>query len=270
MKRRKTKTRSYTFLLVPDDEKAAKSIKIKTFWLRFFAIFLIIILAAIIIGAASYWKVASLAIQYNSVLEENELLKNSLQKLENIKQEVERLKMMDQKLRSSLSGYVKIIENAENSQADQMPNGQFFEGSDADHRGLYNSIPEILPVEGFITRGLDSRLNSKNIHLGIDIASAKGTPVKATADGVVLFSGYTIDEGNVIILKHGFNFYSFYKHNLQNLVDGLEYVQKGQVIALLGDSGEISSGPHVHFEIWKDYKPVDPMIYVKDAEKYLK
>jgi murein DD-endopeptidase MepM/ murein hydrolase activator NlpD len=108
------------------------------------------------------------------------------------------------------------------------------------------------------------------LHLGIDIAAAKGTPVKATADGLVIFSGYTVEEGNVVILKHRDNFYSFYKHNLTNLCSELEYVKKGQAIALLGDTGEVSSGAHVHFDIWRGQKPVDPLLYIRGAEEYLR
>jgi hypothetical protein len=96
-----------------------------------------------------------------------------------------------------------------------------------------------------------------------DIAAEMGSPVKATADGNVIFSGWTFQEGYVVIIKHKYNFFSFYKHNMQNLCQELEYVQKGQVIALLGDTGQITSGAHLHFEIWRGSKPVDPMMFVQ-------
>jgi murein DD-endopeptidase MepM/ murein hydrolase activator NlpD len=91
-----------------------------------------------------------------------------------------------------------------------------------------------------------------------------GSAVKATADGIVIFTGWTFQEGYVVILKHKYNFFSFYKHNLQNLCQELESVKKGQVIALLGDTGQITSGAHLHFEIWQGSKPIDPMIFLQE------
>ena len=270
MARRKNRTKYYNFLLIPDDEKAAKSLKLNANLIRFLIVFIVLLLVAIVSGAATYWKVASLAIDYYSVLDENEQLKKSLQKFDEVRKEFDKVKMMDQKLRSSLSGYVKIKENSEDMKNgnDQFVFSDF--GSREISRSLFNSLPDLLPVEGFITRGLEAKSFSKDLHLGIDIAATKGTPIKATADGLVIFSGYTIEEGNIVILKHRNSFYSFYKHNLTNLCSELEYVKKGQAIALLGDTGEVSSGAHVHFEIWKGQKPVDPLIYIRGAEEYLR
>ena len=270
MARRKNKTKYYTFLLVPDDEKEAKSLKLNANVMKFIFVLMVFVLVAIVSGAATYWKVASLAVEYYSVLDENEQLKKSLLKFDEVKEEFEKVKMMDQKLRSSLSGYVKIEENADGkmNEDDQFAFSDF--GSREISKSLFNSLPDLLPVEGFITRGIEAKSFSKDLHLGIDIAATKGTPIKATADGLVIFSGYTIKEGNVVILKHRDSFYSFYKHNLTNLCVELEYVKKGQAIALLGDTGEISSGAHVHFEIWKGQKPVDPLLYIRGAEEYLR
>jgi murein DD-endopeptidase MepM/ murein hydrolase activator NlpD len=268
--RRKNKTKYYTFLLVPDDEKEAKSLKLNANLIRFLIVFMVFILVAIVSGAVTYWKVASLAVEYYTVLDENDQLKKSLQKFDEVKRDFEKVKMMDQKLRSSLSGYVKIKENSEDflNEDEQFSFSDF--GSREINKSLFNSLPDLLPVEGFITRGIEAKSFSKDLHLGIDIAATKGTPIKATADGLVIFSGYTIEEGNVVILKHRDNFYSFYKHNLTNLCNELEYVKKGQAIALLGDTGEVSSGAHVHFEIWKGQKPVDPLLYIRGAEEYLR
>ena len=97
----------------------------------------------------------------------------------------------------------------------------------------------------------------------IDIAAEMGSPIKATADGVVVFAGWTFHDGYMVILKHKYNFFSFYKHNQQNLCQDLEYVKKGQVIALLGDTGQITSGAHLHFEIWQGSMPLDPITFLQ-------
>jgi murein DD-endopeptidase MepM/ murein hydrolase activator NlpD len=113
-------------------------------------------------------------------------------------------------------------------------------------------------VDGFVTRGFETSSLLQEPHMALDIGGVKGSPIKATADGMVIFSGWTFEEGYVIIIEHKFDYYSFYKHNLRNLCSELQYVKKGQVIALLGDSGQISSGAHLHFEIWKGAKPINP------------
>jgi len=266
---RKNKTRYYTFLLVPDDEKAAKSLKFSASFIRFFFVLLIIVFAGIIFGAVSYWKVSSLAIGYYGLVDENEKLRNSLEKMEEIKTDLSKIKKMDKQLRSSLSGYVKILENSDQQTLENQTMSLSGFNSREAEKSIYKSIPDILPVDGFVTRGLEASSSSKNLHLGIDIAASKGSPVKATADGIVIFSGFTLDEGNLIIIGHKHNIYSVYKHNLSNLCSEMEFVSKGQVIALLGSTGEVSSGAHVHFEIWKDFKPVNPLMYTRDANQYL-
>lgn len=270
MGHRNNKTRYYTFLMVPDDEKPAKTIKISASFLKFLIVVFVVVSLAIIVGTVSYWKLASLAADYYSISEQNQKLKQSLETVENLRADLEKIKNMDQKLRTSLSGYVKINENSGESFPDN--NSMNFTGANSREmeKALFESVPDILPVEGYITRGVESAAFSKNMHLGIDIAAPKGTPIKATADGIVMFSGFTLDEGNVIILKHRDKIFSFYKHNLRNLCSEMEFVKKGQVIALLGNTGTITSGAHLHFEIWNDYKPVNPMNYIRGADQYLR
>ena len=120
------------------------------------------------------------------------------------------------------------------------------------------SFPVILPTEGYITRGFEPQQR----HFGLDIAGKIGTPVNAAADGFVVFSGWTVDEGFVSILSHAGGFLTFYKHNQSLLKDANVFVKRGEPIALLGNSGRMSSGPHLHFEIWKDGTPVDPSAYL--------
>jgi murein DD-endopeptidase MepM/ murein hydrolase activator NlpD len=263
LKSKKRKTKFFTFLLIPDNERATKSIKVSASFLRFFFIFIVALAVLIITGAVSYWRWADVVIDYYDLRDENTQLKNALSKIENIETDLDRVKKMDQKLRSSLSGYVSIIEkNDKEGQNDALE--QFDMQSDVQYdRSIYNSIPDIYPVNGFITREFDTKSLLSEAHVGIDIASTKGSPVKATADGIVIFSGWTYEDGYVIILQHKFNFFSFYKHNLRNLCTELEHVKKGQIIALVGDTGVISSGPHLHFEIWRGSEPVDPKLYLR-------
>ncbi|MBI2619373.1 MAG: M23 family metallopeptidase [Ignavibacteriales bacterium] len=120
------------------------------------------------------------------------------------------------------------------------------------------SLPAILPTEGYLTRGFIPEQR----HFGLDIAGKIGTPVNAAADGYVVFAGWTTDEGYVLILSHADGFLTFYKHNQSLLKTSNTFVRRGEPIALLGNSGRTSSGPHLHFEVWKDGTPVNPESYL--------
>lgn len=119
-------------------------------------------------------------------------------------------------------------------------------------------FPAVMPVEGYTTRGYDPAHG----HFGLDIAAKMGSLVCAAADGYVVFSGWTHDDGYQIILSHNGGFLTFYKHNETLLKSANVFVKRGEPIALLGNSGQTSSGPHVHFEIWKNGTPVDPKLYL--------
>jgi murein DD-endopeptidase MepM/ murein hydrolase activator NlpD len=120
------------------------------------------------------------------------------------------------------------------------------------------SFPAIFPTEGYMTRGFDP----ENNHYGLDIAGKIGTFVNATADGNVVFSGWTYNDGYVVIMAHTGGYMSFYKHNQTLLKSAGSFVRRGEPIATLGNSGSTSSGPHLHFEIWKDGVPIDPSMYM--------
>ncbi len=229
--------------------------------MQFLFALLIVIIALAIAGAASYWKVAEVALDYNRLSEENAQLKKNLVKLNELQVDIEKLKRVDQKLRSSLSGYVSLVENNETDTEELLGSGMDKMGELKLDRSLFNSVPSLQPLDGFVTRGFETKSILSSGHIGVDIAGQMGSPVKATADGVVIFSGWTYQEGHVIIIKHKFNYFSFYKHNMQNLCQELEQIKKGQVIALLGDTGKITSGAHLHFEIWQGSKPLDPTIF---------
>lgn len=100
-------------------------------------------------------------------------------------------------------------------------------------------------------------------HIGIDILAAKDATVVAVADGYVISSEYNFDTGNTIAIQHGNNMISFYKHNNKLLKKVGQYVSGGEPIAIMGNTGELSSGPHLHFELWIDGMSVDPRDYIK-------
>ena len=110
------------------------------------------------------------------------------------------------------------------------------------------------PVLGEITQ----KFNYKEEHFAIDIAVDTGTPIKAVSDGRVVLSEWTMETGHVIIVDHGDMLLSVYKHNSSLLKSQNELVTAGEVIALSGNQGTLTTGPHLHFELWKNGVPIDP------------
>jgi murein DD-endopeptidase MepM/ murein hydrolase activator NlpD len=266
LRRRKRTTKFYTFLLIPDNEKQTKSFKIKASFLRFIIVSIILIFILISIGFISYFKFMGVLIDYSDLKKDYERLNNALSKVEQLNTDMEKLKVTEKKLRTSLSGYVNVIKSDNDNVNSEIVNDLNNLDGERHERSIFNSIPDIMPVSGFITRGFETSSLLQDAHLAIDIAGIEGSPIKATADGLVIFSAWTFKEGNVIIIKHKFDYYSFYKHNLRNLCSELQYVKKGQIIALLGDSGQISSGAHLHFEIWQGATPINPMKVLRGSK----
>ncbi len=121
-----------------------------------------------------------------------------------------------------------------------------------------NDIVFTSPIKGEITQTYDS----KEKHFAIDIAVDKDTPVKAIADGTVIFRGFTADTGYVILIEHNQGFISVYKHNASLYKEQGDLVKSGEVIASAGSTGSFSTGPHLHFELWNEGYPVNPINYI--------
>ncbi len=131
------------------------------------------------------------------------------------------------------------------------------------NRGVYNktSIRNFFfftPLHGQVTNGF----NPEEEHYGIDIVGKENDAVKATLDGRVIFANWTLQTGYVIVLMHKNNVISVYKHNASLLRQQGETVKAGEPIAIFGNSGELTTGPHLHFEIWYNGSPVNPREYM--------
>ena len=112
----------------------------------------------------------------------------------------------------------------------------------------------VTPVKGQITQKFDPLNN----HFALDISVDTGTPVKSILEGKIIFSEWSIDTGHVLIIDHGDDIISVYKHNSKVLKTQNNYVKAGEVIAYSGNQGTLSTGPHLHFELWKNGTPINP------------
>ena len=110
------------------------------------------------------------------------------------------------------------------------------------------------PVNGLITQ----QFNPEKGHLGIDYGLKVGSPVYASAGGYIVFADYTPDNGYMMIIEHSQNYITIYEHCSSLLKKARDFVKQGDLIALSGNSGKNTTGPHLHFEIWHDGKPINP------------
>lgn len=114
------------------------------------------------------------------------------------------------------------------------------------------------PVNGVIS----AHYEADNRHFGVDLVAAPKESVLATLDGTVVFTGFDPNYGNVIQIQHKNGFLSIYKHNELLLKEAGDHVVAGEAIALVGNTGELSTGPHLHFELWYKGNPVNPEEYI--------
>jgi murein DD-endopeptidase MepM/ murein hydrolase activator NlpD len=119
-------------------------------------------------------------------------------------------------------------------------------------------FPLTQPTLGFVTRKIDPEAG----HFGMDIAGKIGAPVVAAADGIVVFADWSYEYGFMMILSHADGYTTVYKHAQSLLKTVGSSVKRGEMIALLGNTGSTSSGPHLHFELWRDGVPMDPEQYL--------
>lgn len=114
------------------------------------------------------------------------------------------------------------------------------------------------PVKGTVT----NTFNNKTKHFGIDIVASPNEVIKCTLDGTVVMADWTSETGYVIAVQHSNNLFSIYKHNSALLKNPGDYIKAGEVIAIIGNTGELTTGPHLHFELWYNGSPVNPVDYM--------
>ena len=210
---------------------------------RFTFISSIIILSLFLIGSFMLLYFSSPIVkEYLKVSTVNSEIKKQQQIINNIDKSIEEIVQMRSYI-DTIIGTKKINELGEN-------NIRYM---------VANNLPSVKPTDGLISREYDSETK----HIGIDLVNVEGTPIFAVADGQVIVSDFSDNFGYFIILDHQNGYISHYYHNQENFSKKGDSVNAGDVIAKLGNTG-MSTGPHLHFEIWKDGRPIDPIIFFDD------
>ena len=276
MKKRK---KGISILFISDNKKEPISLKLSLGVFRFVVIGIGLILLLIIVGGIYYYKVLGILADYDNMKEKSEQAEEVIKRVIRMEKKFESIENTDKQIRElfgSSIGIEKISEGNEIRDDEKreaiklLYNDVNLDFNEENNIGLnfekYSTssryIPYTIPVEGFLTKEfLKDDLITGESHTGIDIAAKEGSVIRSVADGVVIFSNWTYEGGNVIIIDHLNGFISKYKHNKRLLVTEKSFIRRGQPIALMGNSG-VSSGTHLHFEIWKNGKPVDPKNYI--------
>ena len=251
-------SKKFTILMIPDDDSETKSYEINKNSLKYFMISIVIIL--FILSFFLFKLVPSVANYSELNKKYNALAQERIEVLE-LSRGLKRITQMDKFVRNSLGAELNFSDKPEilDSVLMLMPDDNYISFSD--------NIPSVAPIQGYVSQRMGSKFSiAQEKHGGIDIVAKEGLPIKASASGIVIFSGWTYEMGNLIIIHHGDGYFTHYGHNQINLKSQLEIVRKGEVIGLVGNTG-ISTGPHLHFEIWKDKQSIDPLIYFPEYDK---
>jgi murein DD-endopeptidase MepM/ murein hydrolase activator NlpD len=281
MPKRKRK-KIFTLMLVPDQAQDPRSYSISYTAGRILLVIAVTLCVHIVYGGYNYLRSYRLK-KTNTALEtENASLTAQVKKIDEIFRHYQELRRLREKILEGLGTSLGIDPNASElsemiqpdilgdaslpalqDQKDVNPpyklqNAISFLEDRGDKVFNPDAWPNRLPVEGFLTTHFQKGgwLLGRS-HYGIDLAARKGTQIRSAGAGVVLMADWTPDFGNIVIISHGNGLYSYYAHAQRLMVRQGWTVRKGQIIALLGNSG-ISSAPHLHFEIWKDGEPIDP------------
>ena len=251
-------SKKFTLLVIPDDDSGTTSYQINKNSLKFLIISLVMIL---IILSIFLLKLVPDVMDYSNLYKKyNTLVKERIEVIE-LSRGLKRISQMDKFVRNSLGAELNFSDKPEilDSVLMLMPDDNYISFSD--------NIPSIAPIEGYVSQRMGNSFSlAQEKHGGIDIVAKEGNPIKASASGMVVFSGWTYEMGNLIIIHHGDGYFTHYGHNQINLKSELDLVKKGEVIGLVGNTG-ISTGPHLHFEIWKNNQSIDPLIYFPEYIK---
>ena len=285
MKRRKRKL--YTLLFIPDDNGKTFSIRLYKIFLYFLLTFIVVFILGVIFLFIRSGKIGEKLQLTESLINENRLLKKENNKIKSI---IDKIESIDQ-----TSAYIKRLSSAVGETNLELPIAKitisekekifindsldtFIDKVRSNESEIFNyinsnsvsreelsvSIPNISPVEGWITKRFKKDFANPSLnHLGIDFAAQSGTLIRATAPGVVKTVANDKYYGLLVTIGHKFGFTTRYGHCMQILVSKGDNVERGQTIALLGNTGR-SSAPHLHYEILKDNKHVDPLKFIFD------
>jgi len=166
------------------------------------------------------------------------------------------------KIKASTNSNTNEISSSEKSMREKVQNREKFDIDIIPGGALKSEVlPELLlfpPIKGEIT----NKMNISSGHYGVDIIAPKNEAVSSILNGTIIYHNWSPTDGHVVHIQHKKNLISIYKHNSEILKEIGDFVESGEPIAIVGNSGEHSTGPHLHFELWHNGYPLDPEIFI--------
>ena len=286
---------SYRILVIPDDKDEPKAFSVSLQRLRLLKVLAVVLALHMIVGLVFYYQSYRLYKQNATLSEVNRHLEENNLRINKLYADFQNLEAHQEKIRKALglgnigsgrptsdiiipeelsqvtfqtTNYADTRPERRREASDELRDRMIFLKSTANPlHDLYANVPTLLPVDGILSADYENRSNAPpQQHRGIDIAADMGKIIRASADGVVLFAGFTWDLGNMMIIYHGGGFYTYYGHAQQLLLTRGSMVKKGEAIGLVGNTG-LSSAPHLHFEIWQNGISLDPKEYILELSQ---
>ncbi len=239
----------YRLVIIDDDTLG----EVKTMRFSLIGLFLSLFVFFLLLTAVCYAIIAFSPLKYTvpgyAEIENNKVYMDLNKRLAELEEELDAQRIYTNGLKNLLN-----------------PSGQDIEddilhptnNSNSESRVQLEHLYLIPPIKGEISASFDLKKN----HMGVDLIAPKDTPVKCVLDGVVINADWTIKTGNTISIQHSNDLLSVYKHNSTLLKKIGESVSAGEAIAIIGNTGELTSGPHVHFELWNNGVAVNPEDYI--------
>ena len=241
----------YTILFVSEKEEKTSRFRLSRSSLRFLVL---IVFVSVVGGLIALIYSAGQLKQITDLNADNKKMRRERKEVVEMIRDLQRIQEMDIYVRQSMG--VPARKESVASGGEEL--------SQKIPVSYLENVPSHVPVYGFVSQSFSEGASSTHQgHTGLDVAAPVQTAVHSTADGLIVFSGWHHPYGNLIIISHGNGYFSLYGHNVQNLVKEKQRVKRGELIALVGETG-VTSGPHLHFEIWKDGKVVDPVFFIAE------
>ncbi|PJA30142.1 MAG: hypothetical protein CO189_00615 [candidate division Zixibacteria bacterium CG_4_9_14_3_um_filter_46_8] len=239
-----------SFIIVPDEGDKTFNFRVSKLALWIFLTVSVISILIIMVAAIFYGRLIISAIEVKSLRTDNQALLQQHREFLALKDELERNRAIVNRI-SELAGLDSTASKTEPAKQLSAP---IPEDSAI---GFNRFIPKGRPLQGYLSKRFSDVAVFGEKHLGLDITCPEGSPVHATADGIVEFAGWDDYFGYVVRIEHQQSYMTIYAHNKELLVSKGDRVKRAQEIALSGNSGN-SSGPHLHYEVLKNGKPMDP------------
>lgn len=269
--------RNLTFVLFDDDEPESStsySFRPRRLWRLFYgALAAVVIITLLLVmftplsGFLYSREDAQLRERVIDISQKVQALQDSLEARDNQLSEMQQVIAEGKDTAFSVSSDFRSFPNRENREIGELnvsaevPIGGMLSQSEIIFSNIFDRVPEFpanYPIEGTFTRGY----NPDNGHYGIDIAAQKGTSFEAIADGAIVNQDWTINFGFVLHVQHSNGIITIYKHAASLSKSIGDIVSKGDILGTVGDVGVLSSGPHLHVEIWKNGVPQNPNAYL--------